>query len=74
MVHTFRAYGNATVNTLLANARAERLSLTSSPCIAPSLDSRVKVDNELVGVALCAFGVASRTWCVFARFVYAFST
>ena len=73
MVHVLRAYGNAIVNLLLANACAEILSSTSSPCIAPSFDCRVEVDDELVGIALCDLGVGSRTWCVLARFVFASS-
>ena len=72
MVHTLRAYGNVIVNTSSATVCAERLSSSSSLCIAPLFDCRVKVDDQFVGVALCDLGVAPRTWCVFARFVCIF--
>ena len=72
-VHTMRAHGNAIFNTLSARTCVGRLSSLSSLCLAPLLNCRVEVDYKLIGVTLCAFGVASRTWCVFARFVRAFS-
>ena len=72
-VHTLRTHGNAISNTLSANTCVERLSSLSSLCLAPLLNCRVEVDDKLVGVPLGAFGIASRTWCVFARFVHAFS-
>ena len=72
-VHTLRANGNAILNTLSARMCVERLSSSSSLCIAPLLNCRVEVDDKLIGVTPCAFGVASRTWCVFARLVRTFS-
>ena len=73
IVHKPRTYGNAIVNTSRARVFAERPNSLSSLCIAPLSDRHVEIDDELVGIALCGFGVCSCTWCVFARFVFTFS-
>ena len=59
IVHNLRAHGNAIVNGSRARVCVERLNSSSSLCIAPLFDYRVEVDDELVGIALCDFGVLS---------------
>ena len=71
IVHTLRAIGIAKTQFITAGGFVEGHGSSSPLCIAPPFDRRVKVDDELVGVALCDFGVRSRTWCVFVRFVFA---
>ena len=73
IVLNLSTYGNAIVNTLLAGRGAGRPSSLNPLCIAPLFDRRVKMQNELVGVALGSLRVSSCAWRMVVWFVFTLS-